>query len=58
MRCGKCSIIEYCDEPFSEICICKERKFENVEEHRFLELAETTKRKSKKAIINDVAKRL
>lgn len=58
MHCGNCGIIEFCDEPYSDICICKEKRFKDIEEERFFELAETSKRKSKKAIINDVFKRL
>jgi hypothetical protein len=58
MHCGNCKIIEHCGEPYSDIAICHEKRFENVEEDKFLELIETSKRKSKKARINDVYKRL
>lgn len=58
MRCGECSIIEYCGEPYSDIAICCEERFKNVEEIKFLNLAETSTKKSKKAIINDAYKRL
>ena len=54
MHCGDCKIIDYCDQPYSEICICGELRFKDVEEDRFIQLAETSKRKSKQAIINDV----
>lgn len=58
MHCGECSIINYCDEPFSDICICTERRFKNIDESEFIKLAETSKKKSKKAIINEVYKKL
>ena len=58
MHCGNCNIIEYCDEPYKDVCICCDRRFEDVEENKFIELAETSKKKSKIAIINDVYKRL
>lgn len=58
MHCGDCNIINYCDEPYSNICICCDERFKEIEENRFIELAETSKRKSKKAIINDVFKRI
>lgn len=58
MHCGECSIIGYCGEAWSDIAICREQRFENIEELEFLNLAETSKRKTKKAIINDVYKKL
>lgn len=58
MHCGECNIIDYCGEPFSDICICGERRFEDIDEAEFIKLAETSKRKSKRAIINDAYKRL
>ena len=58
MQCGECKLIDHCDEPFSDIKICCEDRFKEVDENRFLQLIETSKRKSKKARINDVYKRL
>lgn len=58
MHCGNCKIIDHCDEPYSDICICRESRFEDVEEDVFLQLIETSTKKSKKARINDVCKRL
>ncbi|MBO0555755.1 hypothetical protein EXQ41_06785 [Clostridium botulinum] len=58
MQCGNCSIIEHCGEPYSDITICYEERFKDVDETKFLKLIETSQRKSKKARINDVHKRL
>lgn len=58
MHCGNCKIIDYCDEPYSEICVCCDKRFEHVNEESFLKLAETSEKKQKKAIIDDVAKKL
>ncbi|EPS56417.1 hypothetical protein [Clostridium botulinum] len=58
MHCGECTLIEHCGEPYSDVCICTESRFENVEENTFLQLIETSQRKSKKARINDVHKKL
>lgn len=58
MQCGNCSIIEQCGEPYSDIIICCEERFKDVDETKFLKLIETSQRKSKKARINDVHKRL
>ncbi|HDK7314637.1 TPA: hypothetical protein PTV97_003800 [Clostridium botulinum] len=56
MCCGSCKIIDHCGEPYSDVCICTESRFKNVEENTFLQLIETSQRKSKKARINDVYK--
>ncbi|AUN25429.1 hypothetical protein RSJ21_09265 [Clostridium botulinum] len=58
MHCGECTLIEHCGEPYSDVCICTESRFENIDETKFLKLIETSQRKSKKARINDVHKRL
>jgi hypothetical protein len=58
MRCGECSIIDHCDEPYSDIAICCESRFADVDENEFLTVINKSKKKSKKARINDVAKSL
>lgn len=58
MHCGNCEIIDHCGEPYSDICICVESRFKDVDEETFLKLIETSTRKSKKARINDVYKKL
>lgn len=58
MRCGECALIDHCGELYLEICICGEKRFENVNEETFLKLIETSTKKSKKARINDVYKKL
>lgn len=58
MHCGNCKLIDHCGEPYSEIAICTEKRFKDVDEDKFLQLIQTSKRKSKKARINDVYKRL
>jgi hypothetical protein len=58
MKCGECALIDHCGEPYSEICICSEKRFEEVNEETFLKLIENSTKKSKKARINDVYKKL
>lgn len=58
MHCGECQLIEHCGEPYSDILICYEERFKEVNEDKFLELIADSQRKSKKARINDVYKRL
>jgi phage FluMu protein Com len=57
-RCGECDLIEHCGEPYSEIKICRDERFENVTENNFLTQINKSKKLSKKARINDVAKLL
>lgn len=40
MHCGECSIIDHCGEPFSDIAICCESRFEDVEQDVLYELLE------------------
>jgi hypothetical protein len=35
-HCGECRIADYCGMSWSDICICMERRFENIEEDDFL----------------------
>ncbi|HCL4466736.1 hypothetical protein EXM58_00500 [Clostridium botulinum] len=58
MCCGNCSMIDHCGEPYSDVCICTESRFKNIDEDKFLQLIKTSKKESKKAKINDVHKRL
>ena len=58
MRCGECALIDHFGEPYSEICICDEKRFEEVYEETFLKLIESSTKKSKKARINDVYRKL
>ncbi|KHD34407.1 hypothetical protein NL50_17130 [Clostridium acetobutylicum] len=58
MHCGECDLIEHCGEPWSDIAICCEDRFKDVAEDKFVHLIETSTKKSKKARINDVYKRL
>lgn len=58
MHCGECNLIEHCGEPYSDIAICCEERLKNINEDEFSKLIETSERKSKKARINDVYKRL
>lgn len=30
-HCGECCLIDYCDEPYSEICICTDCRFKDRE---------------------------
>lgn len=42
MRCGICDLIDFCDEPFSSVCICGEHRLENVSVSEFLQYLENS----------------
>jgi len=52
-HCGNCNIIDYCNDP-EDTPLCAQARLASVTTDRFIKLAETSKRKSKNAIINDV----
>ncbi len=60
MHCGECSLIDHCDEPFSEIAICMEERLADVDEDIFFRYLETSKLpnrdtpEEKQAVIDDV----
>lgn len=42
-HCGECKVIHLCAEPFSELCLCTDSRFSNIEEEEYIKLAEKTK---------------
>jgi len=57
MHCGNCKIIGYCSEN-ANTPPCAQSRFENVDVDMFLKLAESSKKCSKNAVVEDVYKRL
>lgn len=39
-HCGECNLIEYCAEPFDELCLCTDSRLKDVEEKKYKELAD------------------
>ena len=64
MRCGECGLIDHCDEPFSEVAICTEERFSDIDENIFYEYLESSRLPSrdtaeeKQAAIDDAYERL
>lgn len=64
MCCGECSLIDHCDEPFSEIAICMEKRLSDVDEDVFFRYLEETSKllnrdttEGKQAAIDDAYER-
>ena len=57
MHCGECEIIDYCNS-FEDTPPCAQPRFENMDTKTFLKLAESSKRISANAILNDVARKM
>ena len=51
-HCGNCTIIDYCAEPFSELCICGSEELKEMEED-YIKAAEEIQRKNKRHISNN-----
>ena len=56
-HCCNCKIIGYCSEN-ANTPLCEQPRFENVDIDMFLKLAESSKKRSKNAVAEDVYKRL
>lgn len=41
-HCGLCGIIDYCAEPFSELCLCTDSRFTAMDEEQYLKLAQVS----------------
>lgn len=51
-HCGNCSIMEYCAEPFSDLCLCGKSDLEDVEESEYRKMAEEIQSRNKRHISN------
>ena len=52
-HCGNCTIIDYCAEHFSELCICGSEELKEMEEEDYIKAAEEIQRKNKRHISNN-----
>lgn len=57
-HCGNCKIIDYCAEPFDELCLCTDSRLNDVEEDKYIELAEQSKESTNMDICKDVLKKI
>ena len=63
MHCGNCGLIDHCDDPFSEVAICRERRLADIDEEVFLGYLETSTvryrdtEEQKQAVIDDAYER-
>ena len=57
-HCGNCKILQYCAEPFSELCVCARTALEDMQEEEYIRQAEEIRRKwkrNKRASISNTA---
>lgn len=40
MNCGKCLCIEFCAEPYEELCLCYDSRFEEMTQEEYIRQAE------------------
>lgn len=40
-HCGECPLIDFCAEPFEELCLCTDSRLENVDTDTYEQLAVT-----------------
>lgn len=52
-HCGNCTIIDYCAEPFSELCICGCKALEEMEEEDYIKAAQEIQSRNKRNISNN-----
>ncbi|MFA9464069.1 MAG: hypothetical protein ACERKN_07220 [Velocimicrobium sp.] len=57
-HCGNCSVIDYCAEPFDDLCLCTDSRLKEVEEETYIELAEQSHESENADICEDVIKML
>lgn len=51
-RCGNCSIMEYCAEPFDALCLCAREDLKNIEESEYIKMAKEIQSRNKRHISN------
>ena len=56
MHCDSCDIIDYCND-YEDTPPCAQPRFEDMDTETFLKLAESSRKSSKNAILDDVYKR-
>ena len=44
-HCGNCKILQYCAEPFDELCVCTREALEDMEEEEYIRQAEEIRRR-------------
>jgi hypothetical protein len=57
MHCDRCPIIDHCNN-YEDTPPCSQPRFENVDTDDFKRLAESSRGRSKNAVIDDVYKKL
>lgn len=53
MHCGNCNVIDYCAEPFDELCLCTRADLQDIEEDEYIKMAEEIQQGSKRYVSNE-----
>ena len=40
MNCGKCVCIDFCAEPYEELCLCCDSRFEEMTQEEYIKMAQ------------------
>lgn len=40
MNCGKCICIDFCAEPYEELCLCCDSRFEEMTQEEYIKMAQ------------------
>ena len=57
-HCGECAVMGYCADPYENLCLCTDSRLENVDEERYIELAEQSRKATNEDICEDVINKL
>lgn len=57
-QCGNCKVLDYCAEPFDDLCLCTDSRLKDVEEEKYRELAVKSIKYSNYGICEEVINRL
>jgi hypothetical protein len=53
-NCGDCALIDYCAEPFEELCLCTDSRFKELTEDEYIALAEKSSKGENEKIADEV----
>lgn len=57
-HCGECKLIDWCDKSYEYPYLCSDTRFVDIEVETYIQYAKESKCKNKKAIANDVHKKV
>ncbi len=52
MHCGNCNVMEYCAEPFDDLCLCERTDLQDIEEDEYIKMADEIRSRSRRYVSN------